>query len=1359
MKSELKQKVNILIVVAIVIAGILSWTGFFATAADNGNSSGYAFSERVGFIRFDGTDSGQDYGVTVSDTILTGYAWSENAGWIHMASTSASCIQPGGDCVAGYAYSVANDGAGKLSGYAWGEGVGWIHFAATSSDYSNNSTSTYGVSIDSGGNFQGYAWGEQVGWIHFKNASPYDYGVTTDWSGIPTYTLATTTGQTINVYHNLTIGDGTNEVVVTASTTNCALNIDGNITINATSTFVAPTSSSFTVAGNWSNSGTFTHSDGTTTFDGSSTSTFAGATTFYNFLCSTGNKGLEFTDGTAATTTVSGTLTLTGDDCDNKIKLRSTSSGNYWYLNAMATTSITYVDVQDSNATGSASVINASSSYDSLNNVNWNITEDECAAGGGITVSGNAYEDEATTTWNGCDGSTSNISLVVNGTFIASTTCSNATGTYSFSSVSVSANDPVSVFFNVNGSNTDEGVAITVAVDDSSDIILNPRLNRVWIKSEDGVANITNTNLDHCDSVSPAECSSVPYAVTTGNLTLESAGKLIIESSKTFLPGGIVTLAVGATSGEAGGDVLISSGATFNAEANNIFVGGDWNNNGTFSNSNNTVTFTATSTGFAITASSSVFYDLTFNGSGGGWTFQDNATTTNNFTITNGTITGPSSGTISVANNWTNTSGTFIHNNSTVKFTAIDSGNTITTNGSAFYNVECNGANGVWDLQEAASTTNDLTITAGTLDLNGQNLLVQGGDIAVTGILAADLDSGTVTLSGSGNLGGSGTTTVYNLTLSGTTALASKITVNNDLTISGANSLDVSGSHYDINVGGSWANASGTFTAQQGTVTFNSSGAETIDSSSSPFYDLTFDGSGGGWTFSANATTTNDFTITQGTVTSPSGTLEVGGSWSNSGVFTHNDGTVLFNATTTGKTIDAGNSSFYDLSFNHTLGGWTFFADATTTNDFMIYKGAVISTSGVLAVGGTWYNSGNGTFTHNSGTILFNTSGSENIFDGNSPFHLMQFDGLGQWLYTDGCSTAPATTTVDNGSATFFNAKTGSVVFNDGELNVDWYLGVHVVDANDTTHNIANATATISSTSTADNTIWKYNGNWGSPATSQETVTAASGINPQPTNTGAIRIREYSRGISTTTYYRYNLTIPSLAGFDSYNYYADKGNNYLTSTSSDEGSSVDKTISISWYRATAGAMNDSQPYSGLNEPPEEGSWYIGMPTDLEFSVDSASVNLGTLYGANDYTATGTTILYATTTYSGGYNITAWGSNDGRLRLGATATYIARWNNANSTPALWSSTCNAAAECGFGYTTSDNNLGGTGDADRFATSSKYAGFATSTPGDLVADSTTAVSGATTTVGYRVSVADIQTNGDYSTTIYYICTANY
>ncbi|MFC1646315.1 beta strand repeat-containing protein [Candidatus Omnitrophota bacterium] len=40
----------------------------------------------------------------------------------------------------------------------------------------------------------------------------------------------------------------------------------------------------------------------------------------------------------------------------------------------------------------------------------------------------------------------------------------------------------------------------------------------------------------------------------------------------------------------------------------------------------------------------------------------------------------------------------------------------------------------------------------------------------------------------------------------------------------------------------------------------------------------------------------------------------VGGSWANSGTFTHSDGTVQLDAAATGKTIDAGGSSFYDLN-------------------------------------------------------------------------------------------------------------------------------------------------------------------------------------------------------------------------------------------------------------------------------------------------------------------------------------------------------------------------------------------------------------------------------------------------------------
>jgi len=228
-----KKSLTIFIVSGLIIS--CSLLGIhYSLAANNGNSYGYAWSENSGWIRFDGTGSGVDYGVTVPDSsgAVTGYAWSENAGWIHMASsTSGACIQPADSCASGYAYNVNATstcpvGSICLSGFAWGEGTGWIRFAATSSNYANNSTSTYGVYIDSNNDFQGYAWGEQVGWIHFVGSCQYGscptgsdhYGVSKSESGAPSPPSSATT--TTGVAITATGGDiviFNNKITVTSS--------------------------------------------------------------------------------------------------------------------------------------------------------------------------------------------------------------------------------------------------------------------------------------------------------------------------------------------------------------------------------------------------------------------------------------------------------------------------------------------------------------------------------------------------------------------------------------------------------------------------------------------------------------------------------------------------------------------------------------------------------------------------------------------------------------------------------------------------------------------------------------------------------------------------------------------------------------------------------------------------------------------------------------------------------------------------------------------------------------------------------------------------------------------------------------
>jgi len=204
-----------------------------------------------------------------------------------------------------------------------------------------------------------------------------------------------------------------------------------------------------------------------------------------------------------------------------------------------------------------------------------------------------------------------------------------------------------------------------------------------------------------------------------------------------------------------------------------------------------------------------------------------------------------------------------------------------------------------------------------------------------------------------------------------------------------------------LSVGGDWNNAAGgTFTASAGqTTTFTATATGfTINPGGQSFQNVTFNGIGGSWSMSAN-TTVNNLTITNGTLTAPSGTLTVNGDFTNSGTFTHNNGTVVFQKTSA-TTIPA--LSYYNLevkpganSITHTLGAGTItvagnFTAGNGVNTGVIIAGNTNSTTlsvtgnftiaastnfqanstQSFVIGGNYTN--NGTFTHNSGTLTFN---------------------------------------------------------------------------------------------------------------------------------------------------------------------------------------------------------------------------------------------------------------------------------------------------------------------------------------------------------------------------------------------------
>jgi uncharacterized Zn-binding protein involved in type VI secretion len=128
-----------------------------------------------------------------------------------------------------------------------------------------------------------------------------------------TYTLLS---GTFDIDGNLTIGNSSDTMEVTADTNDSTIDLEGNFNITANSTFTASDTASFNVGGNWSNSGTFTHSTGTITLDGSSgTQTVtSGGQSFYNLVINNTGTSVQLEDDLD----VNGNLTISTGTLDTK---------------------------------------------------------------------------------------------------------------------------------------------------------------------------------------------------------------------------------------------------------------------------------------------------------------------------------------------------------------------------------------------------------------------------------------------------------------------------------------------------------------------------------------------------------------------------------------------------------------------------------------------------------------------------------------------------------------------------------------------------------------------------------------------------------------------------------------------------------------------------------------------------------------------------------------------------------------------------------------------------------------------------------------------------------------------------------
>jgi hypothetical protein len=205
------------------------------------------------------------------------------------------------------------------------------------------------------------------------------------------YTVATTTASTSNLIVEAGASlTATGTLSVSAALTNrgTLLMPGGDVTVVD---FITATSASTTapstlrLSGDFTNNGDFIAGTGTVLLGGvGQLLTSAATTTFYNLTKSvTAADTLTF--GAGGEYAVSGTVILTGLE-NNLLTLRSSTPGQFWYIDAQATRTLAWLDVQDSYNSAPEAMNCPAGCIDSGNNINWFI----------LTLYGTIYSDEGT---------------------------------------------------------------------------------------------------------------------------------------------------------------------------------------------------------------------------------------------------------------------------------------------------------------------------------------------------------------------------------------------------------------------------------------------------------------------------------------------------------------------------------------------------------------------------------------------------------------------------------------------------------------------------------------------------------------------------------------------------------------------------------------------------------------------------------------------------------------------------------------------------------------------------------------------------------------------------------------------------
>ncbi|SVB31429.1 uncharacterized protein METZ01_LOCUS184283, partial [marine metagenome] len=165
--------------------------------------------------------------------------------------------------------------------------------------------------------------------------------------------------------------------------------------------------------------------------------------------------------------------------------------------------------------------------------------------------------------------------------------------------------------------------------------------------------------------------------------------------------------------------------------------------------------------------------------------------------------------------------------------------------------------------------------------------------------------------------------------------------------------------------------------------------------------------------------------IRGGTLNAPSGFLTVRGNWANSGTFTHNSGTVIFNPSRNNRLINPGGTGSTKAFYNVKKVGNKIIklSDDISLNDFEIaLRGGTWNAQGNdMSVSGNWKVNNRSVYTHGNNTVTFSGSSSQeiNVYPSRGDFYNLRVSNTAATVSADSNAIVIDNTLTIDSNATF----------------------------------------------------------------------------------------------------------------------------------------------------------------------------------------------------------------------------------------------------------------------------------------------------------------------------------------------------